>query len=215
MLVKGETLLDLHERMRWEEWENVRKTHLEGSEILDAVPPWGQDLLVELFVHHPPSFEHTLRVAEVVKPLSEESIEDVSPEQLVLSAVIHDALKTAIPGRILDDPENLSPEKREILPIHTNELFKAVVRHDPVVAAVGAGHHLPTQGYAYPGAEIAPNGIKRARIIVATADVVDALASRRGYKEPWPAERVRSTMLADGNLPRGLIDRAVTVRFGM
>jgi putative two-component system response regulator len=70
---------------------------------------------------------------------------------------------------------------------------------DPLLAMareIAVSHHEKWDGSGYPFG-LQGEGIPLAARIVAIADVFDALTSIRPYKEAWPVERARQTIVED------------------
>jgi putative two-component system response regulator len=106
---------------------------------------------------------------------------------------MHDVGKIGIPDSSLGKPGPLSPEEFEVIKTHTlighEILRKSSRRILRTAATIALEHHERWDGTGYPrglrGEEIHLHGR-----IVALADVFDALAHRRVYKEAWPLERI-------------------------
>lgn len=113
------------------------------------------------------------------------------------AAMLHDAGKVGIPDAVLKKPGPLTDEEFELIKQHTiygAELFSNISSElDQVTYDIMLHHHERWNGEGYPGC-LEPSGQRRplrgeeiplpARI-TALADVFDALASKRCYKEPW------------------------------
>jgi putative nucleotidyltransferase with HDIG domain len=110
------------------------------------------------------------------------------------AAPLHDIGKVAIPDRILNKPSGLEAEEWDIMRTHTEigyDILKSSQRDLLKIAAIIAReHHERWDGNGYPrglkGEDISLEGR-----IVSLADVVDALFSRRNYKEPWDLEEIQ------------------------
>ncbi|MBI1930819.1 GAF domain-containing protein [Candidatus Poribacteria bacterium] len=140
---------------------------------------------------------HSIRVVQFALRIAEEmGITD--PNQirtLQLGATLHDIGKIGISDNILLKPGRFTDEERKIMEKHTIYGYEKlrVLKNIPFIgdaALIVLHHHEKYNGKGYPmglkGNEI-PLG---ARIFMA-ADVLDALASRRPYKGPWPYLRIR------------------------
>ena len=118
--------------------------------------------------------------------------EDQAQHMGVMS-ILHDVGKMSIPDAILKKPGKLTPEEWEIMKTHTTEGVRILGDHPfyAVAREIAGYHHENWDGSGY------PHGLKGEDIplsarIVKVADVFDALASRRPYKDPWPIPKILS-----------------------
>ena len=139
---------------------------------------------------------HIWRMAAYSKALAK--VAGWAPERcglLEMAAPMHDTGKIGIPDAILKKPSKLDADEWEIMKSHTS-IGHGILRESeaPVfqlAAEIALSHHEKWDGSGY------PNGLRGMEIpesarIVAIADVFDALAMKRPYKEPWPMDRVLS-----------------------
>lgn len=169
-----------------------------NAEIIESQKEiiWKLSELIE--VKSQETGNHVRRVSEYCRLLALHS--GLGPEEadvLRLAAPMHDIGKVAIPDAILHKPGKLTDEEWVVMRAHAvigYNLFKDSTRPFLKCAAIIAHeHHEKFDGSGY------PRGLKGTDIniygrIMAIADVFDALCSRRAYKEPWPLEKVMSTM---------------------
>ncbi len=109
------------------------------------------------------------------------------------ASTMHDIGKIAIPDAILEKPAKLTDEEYEIIKNHTvygYEMFARSKRRLLQSSAIIAHeHHEKYDGTGYPRGLIGED-IHIFGRIVALADVFDALASKRIYKESWSYEDI-------------------------
>lgn len=133
---------------------------------------------------------HTVNTVSLAMYLGERfGLREELLEKLYLGSMLHDVGKISIPVSILESPERLDDEQMAIMRTHvieTDALIKGIVPED--ICRIAVRHHEKLDGSGY------PFGLRAAELsmperIVAVADIVSALSSRRSYKEPFPAQR--------------------------
>ncbi|QDX82289.1 hypothetical protein B9N43_14190 [Denitratisoma sp. DHT3] len=138
--------------------------------------------------------QHVRRVAEFCRTIALGlGLPEREADILQIAAPLHDLGKIGIPDAILHKPGKLDEPEWRIMRTHAAlgaEMLKRSEREILVAASLIAGHHHEKwDGSGYPqgfsGADIHIYGR-----IAAVADVVDALSSRRTYKEPWPFDAI-------------------------
>ena len=122
-------------------------------------------------------------------------------------APMHDIGKVGIADSILLKPGRLTDEERLEMTLHPSIGGDVLRRCEAQMQARGRsvfrigieiaeGHHERWDGTGYPR-RIAGESIPLSARIVAVADVLDALTSRRPYKSAWPIEQALATIDAD------------------
>ena len=108
------------------------------------------------------------------------------------AAVLHDIGKIAIPSEITNKTGLLSESEREIIKEHTEfgRILLSVFTGEfaEFAAVIAAEHHERYDGRGYAG--IAGEKINEYARVVTVADTLDALTTKRSYKEAWPFEAV-------------------------
>jgi putative two-component system response regulator len=130
-------------------------------------------------------------------------------EQLHHAAPLHDIGKVAIPDAILRRPGHLSTEQFEIMKTHAEagaRVLEAIlglevdggvtdeVSFMPMAVAIARSHHERWDGRGYPDG-LAAEAIPLPARVTAVADVLDALASARVYKQAMPLHEAREVLL--------------------
>ncbi len=104
------------------------------------------------------------------------------------AAPMHDTGKIGIPDEILKKPGKLTPHEWDIMKRHARIGSEILSRSKAplfqLAAEVALNHHERWDGTGYPQG-LSGQAIPESARIVAIADVFDALASRRPYKEAW------------------------------
>lgn len=136
---------------------------------------------------------HVKRVGEIAALLGQGlglSLREVS--DLRQAAPLHDVGKIGIPDAVLNKPGKLDAEEWEVMQTHALLGYELLHSSDKRVlqlaAVIAHEHHERWDGKGYPRA-LSGEQIHIAGRISALADVVDALVSRRCYKEAWPLEK--------------------------
>ncbi|NOR51378.1 MAG: response regulator [Gammaproteobacteria bacterium] len=136
---------------------------------------------------------HILRMSHISLLLAQGLGWNKSDCELILNAsMMHDIGKIGIPDNILLKTEKFEPHEWEIMKSHVTIGAKLLsdgdselmhMAHDIVLT-----HHEWWDGSGYPNGLVG-EAIPQAGRIAALADVIDALTSKRPYKEAWTVER--------------------------
>jgi response regulator RpfG family c-di-GMP phosphodiesterase len=137
---------------------------------------------------------HVKRVAEYAKLLAIKSgLSEEEAELIKVASPMHDIGKVAIADAILNKPGKLSKEEFLEVQAHANigyHLLENSKRSILKAAAIIAKeHHERWDGKGYPEG-LTGEGIHIYGRIVAVADVFDALATDRPYKQAWALEDI-------------------------
>ena len=137
---------------------------------------------------------HVRRVAEFARLLAVKyGLGEEEAEMLKLASTPHDLGKIGIPDSILNKPGKLTPEEYEIIKTHVRRGHDLLMRsNSPIIQAAArivSQHHERWDGSGY------PQGLKGEEIhihgrIVAVADVLDALLTKRVYHRAWSWDEV-------------------------
>ena len=150
-----------------------------------------------------------------------EILDDEQIEQITLFSPLHDVGKLGIPDSILQKPDRLSKEERQVMNSHTmlgrqivddlicNFGFERVPYID-YLRNIAELHHESMDGSGYPHGLRGKDITAEARII-AVSDIFDALTTHRPYKEPWSNEHAFAMLqlLSIDKLDKGCVSALV------
>ena len=136
-------------------------------------------------IRDPYTAGHEQRVADLVVAIAQEL---GLPEEVVTglrhAASVHDVGKVAVPAEILTMPRRLSEWEYSLIQTHVevgHEVLAGIAFEQPVAATV-LQHHERMDGSGYPHKVRGDDILLTARIL-AVADVVEAMASNRPYRQ--------------------------------
>lgn len=119
---------------------------------------------------------------------------------LTLAGLLHDIGKLRIPDEILNKPGTLTDEEFEMIKKHPTlgyELLKNQHKLDPRIKKAALMHHERCDGSGYPTG-LTEDFIDNYAMIVAIADVYDAMTAARSYRSPMCPFEVISCFEKDG-----------------
>jgi putative nucleotidyltransferase with HDIG domain len=144
----------------------------------------------------PYTFNHSVGVAEAAVKIAQGMALAPATIQLVRrAALLHDIGKLSVSNAILEKPGKLNEEEWRVMrlhPVYTRVVLKTISGFENL-AFVAAAHHERLDGTGYPDRMMGDQLPLTARIIAA-ADVYQALAEKRPYREALPHEVVMSIM---------------------
>ncbi|MGO5051937.1 HD-GYP domain-containing protein [Lachnospiraceae bacterium LCP25S3_G4] len=123
--------------------------------------------------------------------------------KIYLGALLHDLGKIAIPIEILEFQGSLDQRKIKIMKKHvkyTEDIIQGLV--DDEVCQIAIRHHEKLDGSGYPYG-LTEKDLTTAQRIIAIADIVSALTSKRSYKEVFSKDKtinILSEMEEQGQL---------------
>ena len=155
---------------------------------------------------------HLIRICEYTGILAREmrtrnlpdyEITDQYLNDLILSSMLHDIGKVAVPDAILRKKMYLNEEEWEIMRNHTLWGWQILSQADKelgevsfltLASEIALHHHEKWDGTGYPHG-LAQKEIPLAARIESLADVYDALTSLRPYKPAWTHEEARQEII--------------------
>ena len=154
---------------------------------------------------------HADRVSRYALALAHRlNLSQVEKDLLRRGAVVHDLGKIAIPDAILNKAGRLTPEEFAIIQRHPEQGVKIVepLQSMQDVIPLIRWHHERIDGQGYPD-RLAGDAIPFLVRVLAVADVYDALASKRPYREALPHAQCLfelRTTAAGGGLDSELVE---------
>jgi PAS domain S-box-containing protein len=146
---------------------------------------------------------HERRVTELAVAMARRlTLNEQLVKALRLASDVHDIGKIAVPAEILSKPGRLSPTEFEIIKTHPQvgyDILKSIEFEWPIALTVLA-HHERLDGSGYP-LGLSGSDINIESRVLAVADVVEAMASHRPYREARGIEAA----LAEVSRARGVL----------
>lgn len=132
-------------------------------------------------------YEHSQKVSEISGLLAKKAGYSCADVQIIKqAALLHDIGKCEISNEILNKPGKLTPQEYDVIKKHTqlgSEIIKEALLVMLAAYRIANNHHERWDGSGYYG--LAGNNIDPFARLVAVADVLDALMSKRAYKDCW------------------------------
>lgn len=140
----------------------------------------------------PFTFRHSMGVAEVSDQIAQTMGVPIGTRRLLRrAALLHDIGKLSVPNSILEKPGKLTNEEFAVVKRHafyTHEILRRIP-HFEEFAFVAAAHHEKLDGSGY-FQGLTGEHLSRECRILAVADIFDALAMKRPYRDPLPLDEV-------------------------
>ena len=159
-----------------------RKELEESQAILSRAVVSALSASVEM--RDPYTAGHQDRVAQIAAAIAIQlHLESSEVDAIELAARIHDLGKLSVPSEILTRPGRLSDAEMQVVRVHSQAGFDLLKKVDfpEHVAEMVLQHHERLDGSGYPNGLVGEQIAMGSRII-AVADVVESMASRRPYR---------------------------------
>lgn len=154
------------------------------ADVIDAKSPFTAD--------------HSRRVTLYADMIAEEvGLSSAHRRWLRRAALLHDIGKLAVSNQILDKPGRPSEDEWESIRAHPahSEAILARVSAFRDIASVAGAHHERLDGKGYPKGQTEVT-LPFEAMILATADVYDALSADRPYRDAMPYEQAMGILTA-------------------
>ncbi len=155
------------------------------------------------------TFEHSKGVSQLSRFIgSLLELSDDTLDMLEVAGLLHDLGKLNIPYEILEKPGPLTKAERAIMLRHSFESYQILsrIKGFEEIAQWAAFHHEEITGTGYPFRK-KQDGLSIECSIIAVADVFQALAQNRPYRNSLPPEKIMAIMTEtslNGKLDVGL-----------
>ncbi len=164
------------------EREHVARAELQLTKALSAmVAP----IVTAMEMRDPYTVGHQTRVAEIAVAIAREmGWQEEWLQGLRVAAQVHDIGKISIPSEILTKPGQLSAAERAMINGHA-EIGYTILKDIPFpwpIAEIVRQHHEKLDGSGYPRGLKADEMLPEAKVL-AVADIVEAMASYRPYRQ--------------------------------
>jgi HD-GYP domain-containing protein (c-di-GMP phosphodiesterase class II) len=156
--------------------------------------------------------EHSDGVANLSRHLGELfSLPETNCEMLELAGLLHDIGKLRIPDELLEKPGRLTEAEIGLMRRHSFDTYNILKNITGLeqVALWAAHHHERVDGSGYPY-RINKDELSLEARIIEVADVFQALAQRRPYREPLPPEQILDILkeqVAKGKLDADVVGK--------
>jgi PAS domain S-box-containing protein/putative nucleotidyltransferase with HDIG domain len=155
------------------------------EQLRDALSAMVAPIVTAMEMRDPYTTGHQGRVAEIACSIGREmGWSEERLQGLRVAALVHDIGKITIPAEILTKPGKLNPAEREMIKGHS-ETGYAILKEIPFawpVAEIVRQHHEKLDGSGYPLGLKADAILPEAKVL-AVADIVEAMASYRPYRQ--------------------------------
>lgn len=146
-------------------------------------------------------YAHCLNVALISRMIGRWlKLERHDLDILTMAGLLHDIGKLKIPDEVLNKPGALSDEEFALIRQHPKlgyEILKKQESLDPRIKKTALMHHERCDGSGYP-TKLTEDFIDNFAMIVAIADVYDAMTMARSYRSPMCPFEVISSFERDG-----------------
>lgn len=156
---------------------------------------------------------HTINTTAISMELARRyGLDDEEIKKIYYGALVHDLGKIAIPLDILEFPGKLTDEQMDVMRKHvsyTEDIVNELINDE--IMKIAVRHHEKLDGKGYPHGLTAKE-LSIPERIVAIADIVSALTSRRSYKDIFPKDKtisILTDMKERGQLDGDICDIAI------
>ncbi|WP_062149992.1 HD domain-containing phosphohydrolase [Beggiatoa leptomitoformis] len=136
--------------------------------------------------------EHSLGVSNLAHLLAQKcNLSFATCEKLEVAGLLHDLGKLQVPDTILEKPGILTAEERTVISRHSFETYQILKKISGIedIAEWAGFHHETPGGHGYPF-QLKDQELRLEARIIGVADVFQALAQKRPYRDPMPIAQI-------------------------
>jgi putative nucleotidyltransferase with HDIG domain len=174
------------------EWQKVEEEEQGSRKALRRTLQSIMDTMAKLVdMRDPSTAGHQQRVAALAGAIAREMrLDDARVENLVMAAKIHDIGKMYVPANILNKPGRLSEGELSVVITHSQSSYDILwnAKFPQEVSLIVLQHHERLDGSGYPN-ELKGEQMLTESKILAVADVVEAIASNRPYRQAYGIDK--------------------------
>ncbi len=158
--------------------------------------------------------EHSQRVAHIARQLAADfGIEGYELEQVEIAGLLHDIGKLRVSEDIIEKPGSLTPTERATMHRHSYDTYRILRRvfGDSKIPIWAGFHHETLTGEGYPFGT-GNKGLDLECRIIAVADIFQALAQKRPYRQTMSLEYILDNLrsrVAAGHLDAEVVAKLI------
>lgn len=142
------------------------------------------------------TYQHAIRTAEITMQLANKmDVNTKDIETIITAALLHDIGKIYIPTDILRKPSKLTSTEYAIIKTHPEKGVEhlATAGFDENIQDIVGEHHENFDGSGYPNHKTSKQ-LHPLSGIIRIADSIDAMRSKRIYKQPMSLKKVKKEL---------------------
>ncbi len=163
-------------------WADFKQCAEIFARIIDAKSPYTQ--------------QHSRGVSRLARYLAEHlGLDAITCEKIEVAGLLHDIGKLQIPDEIIEGQSGLTAHEFDIMKSHSYGTLQVLKRLHAVdeIARWAAYHHETPDGHGYPF-RISGDALPLEARIINVADIFQALAQERPYRQPMQPDQIISIL---------------------
>ncbi|RIX45651.1 MAG: HD domain-containing protein [Rhodocyclales bacterium GT-UBC] len=163
-------------------WADFKQCAEIFARIIDAKSPYTQ--------------QHSRGVSRLARYLAEHlGLDAITCEKIEVAGLLHDIGKLQIPDEIIEGQSGLTAHEFDIMKSHSYGTLQVLKRLHAVeeIARWAAYHHETPDGHGYPF-RISGDALPLEARIINVADIFQALAQERPYRQPMQPDQIMTIL---------------------